>query len=191
MKSIIILLGKSASGKDTVANYLCDKYNYNKIITWTTRKPRNNEKNGIDYYFTNKNIFTDMILHKELIEYRTYNTLFNNIPETIYYGTHKEINNIDLYKKNVLILDYQGCLSALQYFGVDKCYVVFIDCPDKIREERAKKRGSFSQEEWNRRCKDDAKNFNWNKIKGIVDKKIINVDKTVKEVCEEIIKEDK
>lgn len=189
MKPILILMGASASGKDTIANYLSEHYKYNKAITWTTRTKRYGEQNGIDYYFTNKNIFTDMILHKELIEYRTYNTLFNNIPETIYYGTHKEINNIDLYKKNVLILDYQGCLSVLQYFGVDKCYVVFIDCPDKIREERAKKRGSFSQEEWNRRCKDDAKDFNWNKIKGIVDKRIINVDKKIEEICEEIINE--
>lgn len=187
MKSIIILLGKSASGKDTVANYLCDKYNYNKIITWTTRKPRNNEKNGIDYYFTNKNIFTDMILHKELIEYRIYNTLFNNIPETIYYGLHKENNNIDLSKKNVLILDYKGCLNSLQYFGASQCKVVYIDCPDDIREQRARKRGSFDKSEWDRRIKADNKDFNWNKIKGIVDKKIVNVNKTIKEACEEIV----
>lgn len=191
MKPILILMGASASGKDTIANYLSEHYNYNKAITWTTRPPRKGEIHGIDYYFTNKNIFTDMIIQKYFIEYRSYNTLVNNIPDIWYYGLHKEINNIDLSKLNILILDYEGCINALKYFGIDKCYVVFIDCPDKIREERAKKRGSFSQEEWNRRCKDDAKVFNWNKIKGIVDKRIVNINKSPKGLCLEIIKEGK
>lgn len=188
MKPITILMGKSSSGKDTIANYLCKNYNYNKNISYTTRPIREGEKNGIDYYFVNKNIFTDMILHNELIEYRTYNTLVDNIPDQWYYGLHKEKNNIDFTKQNILILDYEGCLNALQYFGIDKCKVIYIDCPDNIREKRAKKRGSFDKFEWDRRCKDDNKVFNWNRINGIVDKRIINVDKTVKKVCEEIVK---
>lgn len=191
MKPIIILMGASSSGKDTIATYLSKHYGYNRTISYTTRPMRDGEINGVDYYFVNKNIFTDMLLHKEFIEHRSYNTLFNNIPNQWFYGLHKENNNIDLSKQNILILDYTGCLNALQYFGASQCAVIYIDVPDNIREERAKKRGSFDKSEWNRRCNDDNKDFDWDKIKGIVDKKIVNVGKTIKEVCEEIIKEDK
>lgn len=189
MKPITILMGKSGSGKDTIANYLSLHYNYNKTISWTTRPPRISEEHGKDYYFTNKNTFTDMILHKEFIEYRSYKTLVNNIPDIWYYGTHKDLNNINLSKQNILILDYDGCLNALQYFGTNKCNVIYIDCPDNVREERARKRGSFDKFEWDRRNRSDNRIFNWNIIEGIVDKKIINVNKTIKEVCEEIVNE--
>lgn len=187
MKPITILMGMSSSGKDAIANYLSEHYNYNKAISFTTRPPRYNEKHKVDYYFTNKNIFTDMILHKELIEYRSYNTLVDNISDIWYYGLHKEINNIDFSKQNILILDYQGCLNALQYFGIDKCEVIYIDVPDNIRKERAEQRGSFDIIEWNRRCESDKKDFKWNKIKGVVNKKFFNVDKTIDEICKEII----
>lgn len=186
-KNIIILMGKTASGKSSIAKYLSKNYNYNLAVLWTSRPKRDNEQNGIDYYFTNKNIFTDKILRGDFIEYRKYNTLVNNIKDIWYYGLEKENNNIDLSKNNVLILTYDGALKALQYFGSCRCKIIYIDVPNNIIKQRAKQRCDYDTIEFKRRIKADNKDFSWNKIKGIVDKKIINVNKTIKEICEEIV----
>lgn len=191
MKPLLIIMGKSNSGKSTIAKYLIDHYGFNNAITYTSRPKRDNEINGVDYYFVNKNIFTDKILKGDFIEYRKYNTLVDNVKDVWFYGLEKENNNIDFTKNNVLILTYDGALKALQYFGSSKCEVVYIDVPNEILEERAKQRCDYNKYEFKRRMKADNKDFNWDKIKGIVDKKIINVDKTIEEVCSEIIKEDK
>lgn len=189
MKPILILMGKTNSGKSTIAKHLIDHYKFNNVITYTSRPKRDNEINGVDYYFVNKNIFTDKILKGDFIEYRKYNTLVDNVKNVWFYGLEKENNNIDLSKNNVLILTYDGALKVLQYFGYSKCEVVYIDVPNEILEKRAKQRCDYDPIEFKRRIKADNKDFNWNKIKGIVDKKIINVDKTIEEVCEEIIDE--
>lgn len=189
MKPITIIMGKSNSGKSTIAKYLIDNYNFNNAITYTSRPKRDNEANGIDYYFVNKNIFTDKIICGDFIEYRTYNTLVDNVPNIWYYGLDKNNNNIDLSKNNILILTYEGALKVLQYFGASQCEIIYIDSPEEIIEKRAKNRCDYNEYEFKRRIDQDNKDFDWDKIKGIVDKKIVNVDKTVKEVCEEIIDE--
>ena len=48
---MLILIGPSASGKTEVAKYLASHFNITKIVTYTTRSPRLNEKNGVDYNF--------------------------------------------------------------------------------------------------------------------------------------------
>ena len=50
---MIILVGKSCSGKDTVVKELA-KMGYNKIVTCTTRPPRPGEIDGREYHFLNK-----------------------------------------------------------------------------------------------------------------------------------------
>ena len=189
MKPILILMGKTNSGKSTIAKYLIDNCGFNNVITYTSRPKRDNETNEVDYYFVNKNIFTDKILKGDFIEYRKYNALVDNVKDVWYYGLEKENNNIDLSKNNVLILTYDGALKALQYFGVQNCEIIYIYSPSSILEERAKQRCDYNEHEFKRRFKADNEDFNWNKIKGIVDKKIVNVNKTIKEICEEIINE--
>lgn len=81
---IIVLIGASGSGKSTIENILSTKYGYERIISYTTRRPRNNEKNGEDYFFINNETFEDMInseLFAEFDEYsqnRMYGTLISD-----------------------------------------------------------------------------------------------------------------
>ena len=57
--NIVALFGKSGSGKDTILNLLCQDYpEYNRKIGCTSRPPRENEKDGIDYNFLT---YTDFI----------------------------------------------------------------------------------------------------------------------------------
>ena len=54
---MLIIIGPSASGKTECAKILEKKYNLKKVITHTTRLPRINEINNIDYHFVNKETF--------------------------------------------------------------------------------------------------------------------------------------
>lgn len=78
---IIVLLGASGSGKSTLELILHENHGYEKIISYTTRHPRDNEKNGKDYHFVTKDVFEETIdkgLFAEWDEYsqeRFYGTL--------------------------------------------------------------------------------------------------------------------
>ena len=160
----IILLGKSASGKDYTSNLLV-KQGYEKIISYTTRPMRSNEKEGIDYYFVDLDTMLDMIKNHELLEYRVYHTVYGDW----YYGVKKE-ENID---NKVIITDVQGCKEWIKEYGRDKFKIYYLDCKDKVRLERAKNRDKgFDMREWKRREKDDKKKFKWREIKKIGGEKV-------------------
>ena len=54
---ITVLIGKSASGKNTIQNQLVERYGFGKIVTYTTRPPRNGETEGEDYHFISEEEF--------------------------------------------------------------------------------------------------------------------------------------
>lgn len=154
---VVILMGKSASGKDSILKYLQKEYNFNPIVSYTTRPIRKNEINGKDYYFVQNQDFAKMLKNDEFIETREYNTCFNNKQDTWYYGISKEeFNNKN---KKICIVDITGQKEIIKYYGKENVISIYIDVLDDIREKRAKSRGSFSQSEWNRRLKDDNKKF--------------------------------
>ena len=153
----VILLGKSACGKDHILNYLKDNFGFNSIISHTTRPIRKNEVNGKDYYFVNTKEFSKMLLQEEFIETREYNTCFNGKPDIWYYGIAKQ--EFDNKKKKICVVDTTGQKEIIKYCGQENVISIYIDVDDNIREERAKSRGSFSQSEWDRRLKDDNKKF--------------------------------
>ena len=154
---VIILLGKSASGKDSILNYLINKYNFNSIISHTTRPIRKNETDGKDYYFVNTKDFSKMLANDEFIETREYTTCFNNKQDIWYYGISKKEFDNEINK--ICIVDITGQNEIIKYYGKENVLSIYIETDDAIREKRAKLRGSFSQSEWNRRLKDDNKKF--------------------------------
>ena len=78
---IIVLLGASGSGKSTIENELSTHHGFEKIISYTTRKPRDNEVSGKDYYFVDDEIFREVLSrdlfaeHDEYSQNRLYGTL--------------------------------------------------------------------------------------------------------------------
>lgn len=93
---MIILIGPSASGKTELAKYLVNNYNYNKVITYTTREKRINEVDGKDYHFLTKQNFENLIKNDFFLETTFYN---NN-----YYGTSKS----SIKDNGLIILDPKG-----------------------------------------------------------------------------------
>ncbi len=54
---VFVITGAAGSGKTTVRDYLHDKYKMARVITHTTRPPRANERDGVDYYFEDDKSF--------------------------------------------------------------------------------------------------------------------------------------
>lgn len=177
---IVILCGKSSSGKDLIKNKLI-KNGYKGIITNTTRPPREGEQNGIHYNFLTEYHFLQLIKEGKMIEYHKYNTEFG----VWYYGS--SANNIDLTKHDyVIILTLEGAEAYINYFGAENCIVFYIAAPRSVREQRAKERGSFNQNEWDRRVKTDNADFSLDKIVHICNFRIDNYNKTVYNLIKEI-----
>lgn len=153
----IILLGKSAAGKDYILNHLKENFGFNSIVSHTTRPIRENEINGKDYYFITTKEFSKMLRDEEFIETREYTTCFNNKQDVWYYGISKE--EFDNKSKKICVVDTSGQKEIIEYYGKENIISIYIDVEDNIREQRAKLRGSFSQSEWDRRLKDDNKKF--------------------------------
>ena len=99
---MIVLSSPSGAGKTTLVKLLSKNKNNSVSISYTTRKPRVNEKNKRDYFFVSQKNFRALIKKKSLLEYAK---VFNN-----YYGTSKKKVIQELKKgKNVLFdIDWQG-----------------------------------------------------------------------------------
>ena len=100
MSYVVVLCGFSSAGKDKICKYLSDNYNYKMLVSYTSRPMRQNESEGSPYHFISKDKFKEMIANDEFIECREYHTLVNDIPETWYYGMHKD--EVDLTKNNYI-----------------------------------------------------------------------------------------
>lgn len=173
---IIILCGKSGSGKDALLKHLVARKCFLPIVSATTRPIRPNEVAGVDYDFISKETFQDMIDKDLFIEYRQYTTLVNNVPDVWYYGTHKgKFLNGGAYDY-AGVLDLEGAEKFKEYCinnGV-QVKILYIHTDDAIRKHRAIKRGGFDEFEWNRRLEDDAIKFSSENIAKVADNIIQN-----------------
>lgn len=120
--SMIILVGASASGKTEVAKILREKFHLQKVITHTTRAPRDKEVNGRDYYFVSVEEFKRLEKEGFFIETTKYN---DN-----YYGTSKN----EVGDDKVLIVEPNG-LKSFQKIK-DQHLVTFLFQVDEITRFR-------------------------------------------------------
>ena len=182
---IIVLCGKSSSGKDTLASYFKSQ-GYKFVISHTSRPMRENESEGNPYYFISAKEFKEILEHNQFIEYREYNTLVGGTPQKWFYGVHQ--SQIEDLHKYVLVVDLQGLSEIKSKFG-NRVKALYLDVPTPIRTERAMDRGSFDESEWNRRVQDDDNKFHWLKLKELDVKVIPFKWKSVEELYQEILEE--
>ena len=99
---MIILSSPSGAGKTTLVKLLAENKNYKISISHTTRKPRENEVSGKDYFFTNEKNFQDLIKKNAFLEHAK---VFNN-----FYGTSlKPVSeNLDKGLNVIFDIDWQG-----------------------------------------------------------------------------------
>ena len=122
---MVILSSPSGAGKTTITKKIQQKYQNFKIsVSHTTRKPRPNEVEGVDYFFVTKEEFEKK---KEKNEFYEQAKIFDN-----YYGTSKKsVTNI-LEKKNDILfdIDWQGT-QQLSKFSELNLVKIFILPPNK------------------------------------------------------------
>ena len=178
---MIILLGKSASGKDTVVNNLIHNYyGYEKIITWTTRPMRPGEKQDLTYHCTDDEDFEEKIEEGFFAEWKKYNSVFG----TWYYGTAvQDITNNPNNK--IIILTPSGYEDIKEYINNEEILSVYLDSSLRTLYKRLKFRGD-NPKEIKRRLLHDIKDF-----KGIKNKVNVVIKNNTRDLDEltELIKD--
>jgi guanylate kinase len=135
MNKVFVISGHSGAGKTTIAYEVLEKMSsVKKVVTCTTRKIRDNEKDGVDYNFVSKEVFEQWIKKDKLIEYEKY--------AGNYYGSLKEdVDKIIKSKKNpMFVVETKGALTFKEKF--DNSVLIFIKAPSLIElSTRLKGRG--------------------------------------------------
>ena len=136
-----MISGFSGAGKGTLIKRLKEKYpgRYALSISATTRKIREGERDGVDYFFLRKNEFEEKIKGGEFFEYARY---VDN-----YYGTPKDyvFKQMDDGIDVILEIEVQGALNVKRQYP--EAMLVFVMPPDaRTLYERLKNRGTESEE---------------------------------------------
>ena len=139
---LVIFSAPSGSGKSTIINYLLTQnLNLHFSISATSRSPRGNEKDGVEYYFLTPEQFRAKINEGEFLEYEeVYNDKF--------YGTLKsEVERILNEGNNVVFdVDVVGGCNVKNYYG-DKALSIFIQPPSiEALRDRLVGRGTDSMD---------------------------------------------
>lgn len=134
MGKIFYLMGKSASGKDTIYKILQEDLPQLKTVTmYTTRPIRENEHEGVEYHFVTRERRMELEKEGRVIECRTYETVAG--PWDYFTVDDGQIN---LKKYHYLML---GTLESYEkireYYGVESLCPLYIDLDDGLRLERA------------------------------------------------------
>lgn len=137
---LIVISGFSGAGKGTLMKKLLQTYdNYALSISMTTRKPREGERDGVEYFFTDKAQFEQHISEDGFIEYASY---CDN-----YYGTPKAYveEQLNAGKDVILEIEIQGALQVKEKFP--ESLLLFVTPPSaKELERRLVGRGTESEE---------------------------------------------
>ncbi|MBP9990452.1 MAG: guanylate kinase [Bacteroidales bacterium] len=141
-RKAILFSAPSGSGKTTIIKQLLQYFNcFEFSISATSRKPRQGEVDGKDYYFLSTEAFKQRVQQGDFLEWE-------EVYEGTCYGTLKsEINRI-WDKGNVIIfdVDVNGGMNLKKYFG-DSALAIFVMPPSvEVLEQRLRSRGTESEE---------------------------------------------
>lgn len=121
---LLCVLGRTASGKDTLVNKLCERAGLTQLISYTTRERRVNE--GDTHIFAMEDDYRQAKENNQI-------AAFTQIGNFKYWCTIDQLYSVDVY-----VIDYFG-LQRLRELNLPNLRIVtvFVNTPDDIREERA------------------------------------------------------
>ncbi len=161
MGKIYVVMGKSASGKDTLYRKLIENrmLNLKTVILYTTRPIRDGEIDGVEYNFVSNEKLEEFKNTGKIIELRSYET---------YYGIWNyftvDDGQIELTNKDyIMIGTIESYLQIKKYYGEENVLPLYIEINDGDRLQRAlnreRKQLVPKYEEMCRRFLADAKDF--------------------------------
>jgi guanylate kinase len=167
--SPLVLTGPSGSGKSTLLKRLMEEFQdcFGFSISHTTRKPREGEVNGRDYYFVDHKTFEESIENGEFIEF----TKFSNN----YYGTSKKsIKDVQSSGKIcILDIEIEG-VKSLKKTDLNPRFV-FVKPPNlEILEQRLRSRGTEDEESLRKRLQRAIDEMQFSQTNGAFDLIIVN-----------------
>ena len=184
MGIIFYIMGKSASGKDTIYKELTACYEgvLKRIVPYTTRPIRSGEKEGREYHFTDEAGFEKLRAEGRIIEERSYNTIHGLW--RYFVADDEQLEDMKTDGKYLTIGVLSGFISLKEYYGSDKVIPLYIDLDDGVRLSRALQR-EMSQDkpryrELCRRYLADDEDFSSDKLKAAgIDRYFENDDLSV------------
>jgi guanylate kinase len=185
---IFIVSAPSGAGKSTIVEKAIEKLRNNgikieRLVTYTTRSPRQGEKNGVDYFFVSKSQFSKLSKDGKFFETNQYNNQFYGSP----------VDTIEKAKKGIsqiLVVDYNGGVAYSQ--KLKDAVTIWIEPPSiELLKSRLKKRGTETNEEINKRIEIALKEINKERRSKLYKYKIVNreLTKAVDEFCSVITDE--
>ena len=169
-KTIVLLCGKSGSGKTTVANYLEEKYGWKSVVSYTDRAMRSPDEKG--HIFVTPERF-DMIPRKEMVAYTEFSG-------HRYCATRAQVESSDIY-----VIDPRGILEFKErYKGSKTPVIIYLSASDKLLSFRMQARGD-SEDEVLKRIAHDRKAFRG--AAKMADRRISVSGKTPEDIAKAII----
>ncbi|MBO5278498.1 MAG: guanylate kinase [Lachnospiraceae bacterium] len=133
MGRIFYVMGKSASGKDTIYQRLLKEYDFRTVVLYTTRPMREGETDGREYHFVTEEALKRFEAEGKIIEVRAYHTVHG-----IWYYFTVDDGQVNLQENNYLMI---GTLESYQklreYYGAESFVPLYIEVDDGVRLERA------------------------------------------------------
>lgn len=175
-KPIIVVAGKMGAGKDTVLEEMKNQ-GFKRLVCYTTRKMRPKEIDGVNYHYVSDSDFKHKLECGFFAESREYSTADGKK----FYGTSAEDLISGKYDFVELSLD---AIINVRNQGID-LIVIYLDCPDEVRKDRALRR-SDDVAEVERRLNDETLEFDARVIDMVSDYKV-NSNRSLEHTVAEII----
>jgi guanylate kinase len=154
-KKRVIIVGQTCSGKDHLKKALL-KNGFQQTVSYTTRPPRESEKDGIDYFFVSDTIFDTYAKNDYFVEWDNFNGFK-------YGTTFTEWNAINPNK--VYIMTPQTVISNISDGERQKSLVIYLQVSPELQMQRLLDRG-VSQDDAEKRLNEDETAFfdfsDWN-----------------------------
>ncbi len=164
MGKIFYIMGKSATGKDHFYASLLEKCGLERMVLYTTRPIRENETDGVEYYFVDNEKMEALRASGQIIEERSYQTVHG-----IWTYATADDECLNLKKNDYLgIGTLESYVRLQEYFGREKLVPLYIEVEDGERLARALKRERKQSEpkysEMCRRFLADQEDFSEDKL---------------------------
>ena len=172
-KKPLIILGPSGVGKDTIINMFLKKYPeiFYKLVSFTTRKIREGEKEGIDYFYITKEKFQEKKNENKLIGIQEYNDNF-------YASDKSKLEELMNKGEKIIILNYNIETANKVKVELDfNCIAILPPSEDELRN-RLKHRGT-KPEEMEKRMKNSLKEMKLINEANYIQFRVVNDEKDI------------
>lgn len=180
MGKIYCVVGKSASGKDTIFKAIREKYNeIIPILNYTTRPKRKGEKEGVEYHFVSYEQYLSYEKQNKVLECRKYDTVYG---EWAYFTLDFKFEEDKDY---IILTTIEGAKAIQSKYGKDNICLIYIQAHAKTRLLRSINRISkvYGTEytEMCRRFLTDEKDYSFNKLYHFKNYSVIDNNNTLEE----------